>query len=148
VRIRSGVIHMDCHSPLVFRYIIRSDALTPLNRVLPEKLTGPQSRNSPHFMEPVASAICPYPTSRSILILSFHLLIGLQSGLFPSGLPTKTKHAPLLSPLYGTCPTHLELTKSLYAVNLFPLEMKEIVGTNMNSDCIQCSSLIYYQFKY
>jgi hypothetical protein len=34
------------------------------------------------------------------------------------------------------------------AVNLFPLEMKEIVGTNMNSDYIQCSGLIYYQFKH
>ena len=61
MQIHSAVIHMDCHSPLVFRCIIRSEALTPLNRVLPEKLTGPQSRNSLHFMEPVASAICPYP---------------------------------------------------------------------------------------
>jgi len=42
VRIRSAVIHMDCHSPLVFRCIIRSEALTPLNRVIPAKLTGPQ----------------------------------------------------------------------------------------------------------
>ena len=41
----------------------------------------------------------PHPTSwRSILILSFHLRLGLASGLFPSGfhtentLPYKTKH--------------------------------------------------------
>ena len=61
MRIRSAVIHMDCHSPLVFRYIIRSDTVTPLNRVLPEKLTGPQSRNSQHFMASVAPATCPYP---------------------------------------------------------------------------------------
>ena len=33
----------------------------------------------------------PHPTScRSILILSFHLSLGLSSGLFPSGFPTKT----------------------------------------------------------
>ena len=38
----------------------------------------------------------PYHTSwRSILILSSHLRLGLPSGLFPSGLPTKTLYKPL-----------------------------------------------------
>ena len=37
----------------------------------------------------------PNPTSwRSILILSTHLCLGLPSGLFPSGFPTKTLHTP------------------------------------------------------
>ena len=41
----------------------------------------------------------PPPTSwRPILILSFHLCLGLPSGLFPSGFPTKTLYTPLLSP--------------------------------------------------
>ena len=41
----------------------------------------------------------PYPTSwRPILILRSHLRLGLSSGLFPWGLPTKTLYAPLLSP--------------------------------------------------
>ena len=37
----------------------------------------------------------PHPTSwRSILIPSTHLRLGLPSGLFPSGFPTKTLFAP------------------------------------------------------
>jgi len=60
---------------------------------------------------PVLSQFNPVhlTSCRSILTLSFHLHLGLPSGLLPSGLLTKILYAPLLSPVYMTCPTHLIL---------------------------------------
>jgi hypothetical protein len=50
----------------------------------------------------------PNPISpRSILIPSSHLRLGLPSGLFPSGFPTKTLYAFLSYPMRVTCPAHL-----------------------------------------
>ena len=98
------------------RFVVkRRYLLTPWCRVLLEKLTGLQLvKKFPPFhgtrmfiialtsvrhlslswARPIQS-IHPHPTSwRSILILSTHLCLGLPSGLFPSGFPTKTLYTP------------------------------------------------------
>ena len=50
----------------------------------------------------------PPPTSsRSIIILYPHLCLGIPSGLFPPGFPTKTPVYTSPFPLHASCPAHL-----------------------------------------
>ena len=104
--------------------------LTPTCRVLLEKLTGlqlvkkfPAFHGTRRFITALTSirqlslswaspiqSIYPHPTSwRSIIILSTHLHLGLPSGLFPSGFPTKTLYTPSPHPYMALCPAHLIL---------------------------------------
>jgi hypothetical protein len=68
-----------------------------------EPATGP-------YPEPDESTPPPQPISlRSILVPSSYLRLGLPSGLFSSGVPTKTLYTFLSSHIRVTCPTHLIL---------------------------------------
>ena len=105
-------------------------SLTPCSRVLLENLTGsqlvkifPAFYGTRKFITAFTSArhlslswassiqsITLHPTFwRSILIFSSHLRLGLPSGLFPSGFPTKTLYTPLLYPIRATFSAHLIL---------------------------------------
>ena len=110
--------------------ILLTYLFTPWCRVLLEKLTGLQlvkkflafygtrrfitaitsvRHLSLSWASPIQSTY-PHLTSwRSILIFYTHLRLGLPSGLFPSGFPTKTLYTPLSSPIRATCPAHLIL---------------------------------------
>ena len=110
-------------SVLTKKTYIFTHLLTPWCRVLPEQLPGlqldkkfPEFHGTRRFITALTSvrqlslswaspiqSIYPHPTSwRSILILSIHLHLGLPSGIFPSGFPTKTLYTPLSSPIRAT----------------------------------------------
>lgn len=89
----------------------------PLWRRVLEQFKVPQSRNSPHVMEPkihcvvynrpppaniLGQIISVHALSTYLLNINFniqHLRLGLGSGFFLSGFPTKTPHVPHAPPI-------------------------------------------------
>jgi hypothetical protein len=63
-----------------------------------QKLKVHYSIHESPLLVPILSQMNPVHTTPSLLVLSFHLHIGLPSGLFPSGFPTKTLYAFLFTP--------------------------------------------------
>ena len=93
-------------------------------------------------------SIYPHPTScRSVLILSTLLRLGLPSGLFPSGFPTKALYTPSPHP-------HAPHARDCF--NLPPLTMKTIFfwgevkwrsEVTVNSTRMHCQSRIYRKME-
>ena len=74
----------------------------------------------------IQSTVSYFTSWRSILILSSRLRLGLPSGLLPSGFPTTTLHAPLLSPIRAIFPTQLIL--DLFTQIIFGEEYRVLIS--------------------
>jgi hypothetical protein len=61
----------------------------------------------PVFMSPGDRVAQLYPQAGSILKPSFHLLLGLHSGLFPSGFTSKILYTLIFFPMHAPFPLHL-----------------------------------------
>ena len=104
-------LYIDLNPPTCLSYkSLLSGRRQYKNILTPHTLCSPNVHYRIHTCPPSVSILSQNdPVHTRILILSSHLSLGLPSGLFPSGFPTKTQYMPHLSPIRATCPAHLIL---------------------------------------
>ena len=104
-----------------------------------------------------------YTSWSSILMLSSHLCLGLPSGLFPSGFPTKNLYTPLSSPIRATWPAHLILLDFFHPHNIgwavqiikllimqfspLPLQELTVYQFGVNTEHGDCAVGCYHQLQ-
>jgi hypothetical protein len=106
------------------RMLLREANRFAVSQEIPRILWNPKVHYRTHkcplpvsILSQLNPAHTPQPSSwRSILILSSHLHLGLPSGLFPSGFPTKPLYTPLPYPIRATCPAYLILDFITHAI--------------------------------
>jgi hypothetical protein len=90
--------------------------------------------------------LCHHITPRSILILPFHQPVGLPTGLFPSGFPTKILYA------FHTSPMHT-MSLAYFVIDLSTLIISGGKGTYYGAahyisfSCVP-SSLLYLNYHF
>jgi hypothetical protein len=90
---------------------LQSSSKNKLTNSVAQELEGPsqysQQLATGPYPEPV-ECTHPQPVSLIPILIPFsHLCLGLPSGLFPSGFPTKSSNTFLSSPMRASCPAHL-----------------------------------------
>jgi hypothetical protein len=80
----------------------------------------------------------PSTSGRSTLILSFHLSLGLPSGLLSSGLPTKTMYAPVFSPPPHVLHTKHKKVKEIVLILINLIAMNCYVRISWHATSLQC----------
>ena len=94
----------------------------------------------------------PYSTPwRPILIVSFHLFLCLPSGVFLSGLATKTLYSHLLSPILATCPAHFILldfsNPSLHSIYCALYAISSLTKINCLSENSKQSNFVLFSLN-